>query len=106
MATSRANKDKFAVSDLARLECRVTPLGAGDASMVSDFDAFFAAPDLLVVSLLPQVIDQATDIRAQYRFKLADSLHLASAVEAGCDVFLTHDARLRRFPHLTVEVLS
>jgi predicted nucleic acid-binding protein len=36
---------------------------------------------------------------------LADSLHLAAAVEGGCDRFLTNDARLSRFPDIPVEVL-
>jgi hypothetical protein len=36
---------------------------------------------------------------------LADSLHLAAAVEAGCDRFLTNDTRLSAFTALPVEVL-
>jgi len=37
--------------------------------------------------------------------KLADSLHLAAAVESGCDRFLTNDARLSAFTAIPVEVL-
>jgi hypothetical protein len=32
-------------------------------------------------------------------------LHLAAAVESGCDVFLTNDAQLTRFAAFTVEVV-
>jgi hypothetical protein len=32
-------------------------------------------------------------------------LHLAAAIEAGCDRFLTNDNRLTTFPDLPVEVL-
>ncbi len=35
-----------------------------------------------------------------------DSLHLASAVEYGCTLFLTSDAQLKRFPDILVEILS
>lgn len=38
-------------------------------------------------------------------YSLADSLHLAAAVEAGCDRFLTNDQRLAAFPDMTVELL-
>jgi len=34
-----------------------------------------------------------------------DALNLAAAVELGCDIFLTHDARLARFTPLKVEAL-
>jgi len=40
-----------------------------------------------------------------HKFKLGDSIHLAAAVEAGCDRFLTNDTRLSKFPDITVEVL-
>ena len=33
------------------------------------------------------------------------NLQLATAVEHGCDRFLTNDTRLSRFPDITVEVL-
>jgi predicted nucleic acid-binding protein len=39
------------------------------------------------------------------RYGLADALHLAAAIEAGCDVFLTNDNQLATFPDITIEVL-
>lgn len=36
---------------------------------------------------------------------LADALHLAAAIESGCDVFLTNDHQLANFPNITIEVL-
>lgn len=41
-----------------------------------------------------------------YHFKIPDAIHLAAALEAGCQVFLTNDARLRSFRGLDVEALS
>lgn len=106
MTALRASGDAIGVSDLTRLECRVQPLAANDTATLADFDAFFTAADVHVFSLPPPVFERATAIRAQYRFKLADSLHLACAVEAACDRFLTNDARLSRFPDIVVEVLA
>ena len=37
--------------------------------------------------------------------KLADALHLAAAIEFGCDEFLTNDNQLANFPDITVEEL-
>ncbi len=98
--------DHAAVSDLTRLECRVKPIKLGDASLLADYDAFLAAPDLLKFALSGSVFERATEIRARYGFRLADSLNLAAAVEHGAGRFLTNDVQLRRFPDITVEVLS
>jgi predicted nucleic acid-binding protein len=97
--------DRIAVSDLTRLECRVKPMKNGDALKLAEFDAFFARPDVQLIPILTAAFDRATRIRATHNFKLADSLHLAAAVEAHCDRFLTNDARLSSFTDVTAEVL-
>jgi predicted nucleic acid-binding protein len=95
----------LAVSDLTRFECRVGPTRSRDAQRLSDFDGFFLQPDVRLVPLPGAVFDRATVIRADYGFKIADSIHLAAAVESKCDRFLTNDFRLRRFTDITVEIL-
>jgi predicted nucleic acid-binding protein len=105
LATLQPAGDTIAVSDLTRLECRVHPLKLGDAAKVAVFDAFFARVDVQLVPITKAVFDRATAIRASHNFKLADALHLAAAVEAGCNCFLTNDARLSRFTDINVEVL-
>lgn len=97
--------DKMAISDLVRLECRMRPIQLGDASGLADFDDLFAQPNVELVPITSAVFDRATVIRATYNFKLADSIHLAAAIEAGCDLFLTNDSRLASFPDIPVEVL-
>lgn len=44
-------------------------------------------------------------IRGIHNYGLADSLHLATAVEYRFDRFLTNDQNLTGFPDLTVELL-
>src|SRR5687767_962473 len=46
-----------------------------------------------LVGITTPVFDRATVLRAKYNFKLGDSLHLAAAIKAGCDRFLTNDRR-------------
>lgn len=105
IARFRADGDQLAVSDLIRMECQVGPLKSGDAARLNDFAAFFAAPDVLILAITAGVCDRAVRIRATHNFKPLDSLHLATAVEHGCGLFLTADAKLARFPDITVEVL-
>jgi predicted nucleic acid-binding protein len=105
LAVLHTSSDHPVVSDLTRLECRVGPLISSDAAILARFDAFFAAPGIQVIGLSAAVCDRAALIRARYRFRLADAMNLAAAVESGCSVFLTHDLRLSHFPDLVVEVL-
>jgi predicted nucleic acid-binding protein len=105
LAALKGAGHQVAVSDLVRLECRVKPLKMGDKAKLAVFDAFFALPDVCLVPITTAVFDRATVIRAVHNYKLADSLHLAAAVLAGCDGYLTNDARLSAFTNIPVEVL-
>jgi len=81
-------------TDLNRLECRVLPIAAGMPGLLADYDAFFASDGLIRHGLHTDTFDLATDLRARYRLKTPDALHLAAAITAGCDEFWTNDRRL------------
>jgi uncharacterized protein len=105
IASFLAAGDQFAISDLVRMECRVKPIRLGSMVGIAAFDRFFTDPNVRTIPATPVVFDRAAQIRASYGFKTPDSIHLAAAVEAGCDRFLTHDARLSRFTGITVEIM-
>ena len=92
----RINQDgtTITVSDLGRLESLVHPLRAGDLHRLANFQRFFAATDLRNIACSRRVFDLATELRARHRLKTPDALHLAAAIEAGCDEFWTNDHRL------------
>ncbi|MCS6918134.1 MAG: PIN domain-containing protein [Fimbriimonadales bacterium] len=97
--------DLLTVSDLSRLECRVQPIRTGNTILLGHYDAFFNTRVAEIVSLTSEVIDRATEIRARYRYSVADSIHLAAAIVAQCDLFLTNDLRLTNFRELPVATL-
>ena len=105
LATLRAAGDGIAVSDLVRMECRMDPLRHRDAKRLARFDTFFARDDVDKIPITTAVFDRATQIRAIHGYKAIDALNLATAVEGGCEVFLTNDLKLRSISGLTVEVL-
>ena len=89
------------VSDLTRMECRVEPMRDGNGGLLnddSDYFAYFEGAVAEIAALSGEGIDRATAIRAQYRFKTPDAIHLAATAISGCTVFLTNDHRLDRFP--------
>jgi predicted nucleic acid-binding protein len=106
LATIQSQNDRIVVSDLTRLECRVMPLRNGDTKLLADFDTWFATPDITISPLPPPVFERATAIRAHHRLRLADALNLATAIEAGCGLFLTSDVALAVFPDIKVDIVS
>ncbi|MBW3596434.1 MAG: type II toxin-antitoxin system VapC family toxin [Planctomycetes bacterium] len=106
LAAMQAAGDEAAVSDLVRLECRVDPVRKRDKARLAAFDGFFAHPDVAIIPIGAAIFDRATEIRAMHGYKTIDAINLAAAVEGGCGSFLTNDARLSKFPSLSVEILS
>ncbi len=99
------NLEWLVVSELTRLECRIVPIRRGDSALLEDFDEFFTDYIDEVVALTREVIDKATEFRAQYGYKTLDSIHLSAVLVAGCDVFLTNDLRLKGFADVQVITL-
>jgi hypothetical protein len=102
---------RFLISDLTRGKCLVHPFGRGDANLHLSYQRFFLSRNLSARSLTPFIHDRAARIRGVYRYAggriygLGDSLHIAAAIEFGCDRFLTNDARLSTFPEIPVDIL-
>jgi predicted nucleic acid-binding protein len=98
--------DSFAVSELVRMECRVYPLSQNDQASLAQYDSSFLSSDIQVIAISRSVCDRAAVIRAMYRLRPLDSLHLAASVDPVCGLFLTSDQRLSRFPGVPIEILS
>lgn len=81
------------VSDLTRLECRVGPLRRADHLLLAEYDAFFAQRQVICLALTAAVFDLAAELRAQYKLKTPDALHLAAAIRGSCDEIWTGDER-------------
>jgi predicted nucleic acid-binding protein len=94
----------YVVSDLVHMECLVKPLALGDTAMRALYEAYLDTLD--VVALTRSVCVRAAGIRARHRFGTPDALHLAAAIEAGCDAFVTSDRRLSGFPEIEVALIA
>jgi predicted nucleic acid-binding protein len=52
------------------------------------------------------IAERAAHLRSQYGLRTPDALHVATAIIAGCDAFLTNDKRLARITEILVLVLD
>jgi uncharacterized protein len=105
-ALSTVIQPRVVVSELSRLECRVKPLREADLSTLAKFDGFFASPAIGYAPLSRSVFDLATDLRARYRLQTPGALHLAAAVQIGCDELWTNDRRLEQAAEGRLQVVS
>ncbi|GAB4516736.1 MAG: hypothetical protein OHK0046_22570 [Anaerolineae bacterium] len=59
---------------------------------------------LLPVTL--SIAEQSAALRARYNLRTPDALHVATALNAGCDAFLTNDGGIRRVTELQILMLD
>lgn len=105
-AVTRLVPTSLVGTELTRMECLILPRRRHDQAREADFNRFFAQKYLPFPPVDVAVFHRATDLRAKYpKLKTPDALHLASAIEAGCDVFVTNDAQLRAVTEIRVEVI-
>lgn len=94
------------VSDLVRLEARLLPMRDGDSGLLALYDDFFQNTNQNGVRFDQTVFDLATQLRADYRLKTPDALHLAAALESGCDEFWTNDQRLAKAAQGRLQIVT
>lgn len=102
----RTRTGRLLASRLARLECRVRPLRLGNHDLLTRYDQLFAAARLDLMDVGQHIVDVATDLRAAHGFKTPDAIHLATAVVAKADQFVTGDADLARCTVVPVWVIA
>lgn len=93
-AVAVAGQASLAVSGLVVMECLVGPLQDFDEGLRDDYQLAFGAMELL--PLTRSVFERAAGLRAEHRLKTPDAIHLAAAIEHGCDELWTNDDRLGR----------
>jgi predicted nucleic acid-binding protein len=92
-------------SELTIMECLVRPLRERNAGLAGTY-ADFLAPraNFAVRSITRDILVVAAAQRAHNGTRLADAIHVATAMEAAADAFVSNDRRLRLPPSITMEV--
>jgi predicted nucleic acid-binding protein len=87
-------------SELALAEVLVKPLQVGNTELVRRFSAAVADSRLSLRPVSRDILVRSAEIRALHGGRLADAIHVATAVEAGCAVIVSEDRRMRTPPGL------
>jgi predicted nucleic acid-binding protein len=88
-------------------EALTRPLTLRDISLQQAYrDLLLRNPQIRTLAIGATAAELAAALRARYTLRTPDAFQLAVAIEDGCQVFLTNDARLRRVTELSVLVLD
>ncbi len=82
------------------------PTRDSNPALLQQFDKFFAQPEVVTVPLDARAFNLATELRAQYRLKTPDALHLAAAISSDCDEFWSNDDRLAKIAGSRTKVVN
>ncbi|WP_274627296.1 type II toxin-antitoxin system VapC family toxin [Arvimicrobium flavum] len=91
-----ARRVQAVTSELTIAECLVKPFAERDANAVEMFLSFLdGRPSLPTIPIDRTLLLEAARLRADTKLKLADAIHVATAVQARCSAFMTDDRRVK-----------
>lgn len=88
-------------------ETLTKPLQTGDKVVEQAYRTLLhQTQHIALIPITSSIAERTADLRARYSLKTPDALHLAAALDYGCDAFLTNDLRLRRVSEIRILVLD
>lgn len=95
------------MSTVALMELTVRPWQLDRPDVARDYEAALSHfPNLTVADVTRPVAQEAARLRAAYRLRPADALHVATAVVHGATAFVTNDRDLARLDEVQVVLVS
>ncbi len=89
------HKVQAVTSDLTLAEVLVKPLKDGNLTLIETYkQAIESGAGLSVTSVSRAILIEAATLRSQIKLKLPDGIHVATALQTGCSIFLTNDERI------------
>ena len=89
------------------VETLMKPLKENDPTLVRRYrEMFYRTQHMTLVPISAVVAESAADLRARYNLRTPDALHVATAIEAGCDAFLTNDTDITCVSEIAVLLLD
>ena len=97
----------FISSTILNTEYLVFPLRTRMFEKIAAFDEFKAMLRLEMPAVTDEISCRAAALRAEYRWlKGMDALHIATALQSRCDVFVTNDRQLAQVTEIPVLLLD
>lgn len=94
-------------STVALTEVLALPLRLQQDELAQQYrDLLLNSHNFHTLDVTPAIAELAAALRARYNLRTPDALHVATAIEPGCQAFLTNDSALKRVREINVLVLD
>ncbi len=94
-------------SVLLLTELLTQPLKLENEYFLAEYeDILKRAKGFKLVNVNSNIARKAAYLRATYNLRTPDALHVATAIESGCDAFLTNDVGIKRVTELRILLLD
>lgn len=93
-------------SDLVLMEVLVGPLKSRDTALEKAYEQALLGTDMSLLSITHPILREAARLRATTKLKTPDAVHLATASDASCVLFVTNDAGFRGVGSIPVVILN
>lgn len=94
-------------SVIALTEILMKPIQADNQSLIDTYRELLTGTDFIhLTAITPEIAESAAHLRARYNLRTPDALHIASAIAAACNAFLTNDLALKRVTEIRVITLD
>jgi predicted nucleic acid-binding protein len=103
---ARAKAARLIGSELLIIETLTGPLKRGDRALAAAYEQVLAAGDLQLLPVTAAILRHGATLRANHGLKTPDAIHAATALNAGCSMYLANDQGFRRIPHISPTILS
>lgn len=88
-------------------ETLIKPIQANDQRLIETYhELLIETENVQLIPVTSSLAENAAHLRARYNLRTPDALHLASAIESGCDAFLTNDLGIKRVTELRILILD
>src|SRR5262249_9680277 len=89
-------------SELSLMEVLVGPLKSGNTILVTAFEQALLGTAMRLLPITQPILREAARLRAITKLRTPDALHAATAMHAGCVLFVTNDLGFRGVAGLPV----
>lgn len=89
-------KIQVVTSEITLAECLVKPVKDGNEEAIQHYENSIKNNDMLLVKPITRsILKQSAYVRNELRLKLPDAIHMATAIDQGCKLFITNDKKLK-----------
>jgi predicted nucleic acid-binding protein len=106
-AIIEARNIEICTSAITLTETLMKPVQLRDTKLQLEYrDLLRNTEYISLISVTPVIAEKAATLRATYNLRTPDALHIATALLANCDAFLTNDRALKRVNEIRVILLD